>query len=275
MGTRSTPSPSTSRLEEILAHTRALVAQRKAAALLADPGLVALTRSAHAHTPRGFVRSLRSTSPAVIAELKRASPSKGVLRESLDVPALSASLAAAGAAALSVLTEEKFFHGSLANLDAASRASTLPCLRKDFMLDEFQLLEARAHRADAILLLAAALDDSTLRSLAQKAIALDLDILCEVHTAAELDRVLASSSISPSTPPASPSESTPATSTASPSPSTPPSPSPPASLRQQDLSSSPKAASPPPPTSASSATPASPPSSSAKPSCAPPIPPPH
>jgi indole-3-glycerol phosphate synthase len=191
MGPRSTESPSTSRLDEILAHTRAVVAERKAAAQHSDPQLSRLARSAHAHTPRGFVRALNSTHPGVIAELKRASPSKGILRESLDVPALAASLQSAGAAALSVLTEEKFFHGSLANLDAASRASTLPCLRKDFMLDEFQLLESRAHRADAILLLAAALDDATLQSLADQAIALDLDVLCEVHTAAELDRILA------------------------------------------------------------------------------------
>jgi indole-3-glycerol phosphate synthase len=197
MGTRTTPSPASSRLDEILAHTRAVIAERKAAAQHSDPLLSRLTRSAHAHTPRGFVRALRAAAqrpapclPATIAELKRASPSKGILRESLDVPALARSLQSAGAAALSVLTEEKFFHGSLANLDAASRASTLPCLRKDFMLDEFQLIEARAHRADAILLLAAALDDKALQSLADKAIALDLDALCEVHTAPELDRVL-------------------------------------------------------------------------------------
>ena len=99
-------------------------------------------------------------------------------------------MARGGAAALSVLTEEHFFQGSLRNLELASQSCGLPCLRKDFMLDEFQLLEARAHRADAILLIAAALSDLELRQLAAQAHALELDVLCEVHTAEELDRVL-------------------------------------------------------------------------------------
>ena len=99
-------------------------------------------------------------------------------------------MAQAGAAALSVLTEEHFFLGSLRNLEVASRSCDLPCLRKDFIVDEFQLLEARAHRADAILLIAAALSDLELRQLTATAHALELDVLCEVHTSAELDRVL-------------------------------------------------------------------------------------
>jgi indole-3-glycerol phosphate synthase len=103
---------------------------------------------------------------------------------------LAAGMARGGAAALSVLTEELFFQGSLLNLEVASQSCNLPCLRKDFIVDEFQLLEARAHRADAILLIAAALSDLELRRLASQAHALELDVLCEVHTAEELDRVL-------------------------------------------------------------------------------------
>ena len=103
---------------------------------------------------------------------------------------MAAGLANGGAAALSVLTEEHFFLGSLRNLEIASQSCDLPCLRKDFMVDEFQLLEARAHRADAVLLIAAALSDSELHNLAAQAHALELDVLCEVHTAEELDRVL-------------------------------------------------------------------------------------
>jgi indole-3-glycerol phosphate synthase len=180
---------SNSRLDEILAHTRAVVAERKHASNTAE-----LERDAGEHVPRGFIGRLRTVAdeqPAIIAELKRASPSRGVLRESLDVPRLASTLQAAGAAALSVLTEEKYFHGSLANLVAASHACSLPCLRKDFIVDEFQLLESRAHRADAILLLAAALDDDDLSEFATAADELGLDVLCEVHTATELDRVLA------------------------------------------------------------------------------------
>jgi indole-3-glycerol phosphate synthase len=152
-----------------------------------------LERAAAEHVPRGFVGRLRAMAaarPAIIAELKRASPSKGVLRESLDVPRLAAGFEAAGAAALSVLTEEKYFLGSLGNLEAASHACALPCLRKDFTVDAFQLLEARAHRADAILLLAAALNDDELGEFALAADELGLDVLCEVHTAEELERVL-------------------------------------------------------------------------------------
>jgi indole-3-glycerol phosphate synthase len=96
----------------------------------------------------------------------------------------------AGAAVLSVLTDEKFFHGSLENLRLASAATTIPCLRKDFMVDEFQVLESRANHADAILLIVAALTDSELRTLRNAARNHGLDVLCEVHDAAELDRAL-------------------------------------------------------------------------------------
>jgi indole-3-glycerol phosphate synthase len=177
-----------SQLTKILASTRRVVEERKAAS-----STRVLEQAAGAHQPRGFARALRqkaASGPAVIAELKKASPSRGLIRPDFDVATLAAGFDAGGAAALSVLTEEHFFQGSLRNLEVASQSCNLPCLRKDFMLDEFQLLEARAHKADAILLIAAALNDVELRALAAKAHALELDVLCEVHTGEELDRVL-------------------------------------------------------------------------------------
>lgn len=185
--TSATSSP----LDEILAYTRAVVGVRKA-----QTDLNFLERAAVAHTPRGFVRALREKSAhgaAVIAEIKQASPSKGLIRANVatDVTELARGLAEAGAAALSVLTEEKFFLGSLKNLQAASAATAIPCLRKDFMLDEFQILEARANCADAVLLIAAALDDREIQRLAVAARGCDLDVLVEVHTAEEMDRALA------------------------------------------------------------------------------------
>src|SRR5271168_3688884 len=193
----STPSTSnrtssalSTHLVKILAHTALVVAERKATA-----DLPALERQALAHTPRGFAAALkqqRTTGgwPAVIAELKKASPSKGLIREFFEPAALASSLAASGAAALSVLTDEKFFRGSLANLEIASATVKIPCLRKDFMLDPFQVLEARAAGADAILLIVAALSDDELLTLSQAAAALELDVLCEVHSAEELERAL-------------------------------------------------------------------------------------
>jgi indole-3-glycerol phosphate synthase len=126
----------------------------------------------------------------VIAEIKKASPSKGLIRADFDVAALAGSYLAGGAAALSVLTDEPFFQGSLRNLELASAAVPLPCLRKDFIVDAYQIIEARAHHADAILLIAAALTDAELKDFSQAAHALALDVLVEVHTAEELDRVL-------------------------------------------------------------------------------------
>jgi indole-3-glycerol phosphate synthase len=175
-------------LPEILAHARTSVAERKASA---DMRL--LERSAEAHTPRGFARALRAkalTGPAVIAELKKASPSKGLIRAEFDVASLAKQMEGGGAAVLSVLTDEKFFQGSLENLRRASAAVSIPCLRKDFMVDEFQVLEARANAADAILLIVAALTDAELRTLRNAATAHDLDVLCEVHDRAELERAL-------------------------------------------------------------------------------------
>src|SRR5437868_2676957 len=132
--------------------------------------------------PRVFRKALLEagkTRPAVIAELKKASPSKGVIRGSYPVGGLAMQLEQAGAAALSVLTEEQFFHGSLTHLLEASAATRVPCLRKDFILDEYQVFEARLHSADAILLIVAALTDRELTALNAAAHGLGLDVLCE------------------------------------------------------------------------------------------------
>ena len=174
-------------LERILAKTRETVVERKQRVPLRE-----LEQRAAQHTPRGFARALRERSreaPAIIAELKKASPSKGIIRADFDVRNLALQLADAGATALSVLTDEPFFQGSLENLEIASSAIKIPCLRKDFMVDKYQIVEARAHYADAILLIVAALTDSELRNLKDAAHQYELDVLCEVHSAEELERV--------------------------------------------------------------------------------------
>jgi indole-3-glycerol phosphate synthase len=122
--------------------------------------------------------------------LKKASPSKGLIRSEFDPAVLAKELELAGAAALSVLTDEKYFHGSLENLRTASASTQLPCLRKDFIIDGFQILEARASCADAVLLIVAALEQAELEALAAKAAVYELDILCEVHDGTELRRAL-------------------------------------------------------------------------------------
>lgn len=174
-------------LERILATTRATVASRRERVSLAE-----LERRAANHAPRGFARALReraATAPAIIAELKKASPSKGLIRGEFDVAWLAGSLKSGGATALSVLTDEPYFQGSLRNLEIASERTGLPCLRKDFMVDEYQIIEARAHGADAILLIVAALTDAELARLNTFAHQCGLDVLCEVHTDEELQRV--------------------------------------------------------------------------------------
>jgi len=174
-------------LEHILETTRASVAARKLQVCVDD-----LERRAAEHRPRGFARSLRSRSehsPAIIAELKKASPSKGLIRADFNVSELARSLELGGAAALSVLTDEPYFQGSLRNLEIASSLTSLPCLRKDFIVDEYQIVEARAHRADAILLIAAALSDAELARFTESAHEHGLDVLSEVHTAEDLARV--------------------------------------------------------------------------------------
>lgn len=177
------------RLDEIVANTRIEVSARKAAA-----DRRALEQKAAARTPRGFITGLRKaseTGPAIIAEIKKASPSKGLIRADFNPVALARTLEAAGAAALSVLTDEKFFQGSLNNLELASATVQIPCLRKDFTIDPFQVLEARAAGADAILLIVAALSDAELRTLGEEARVHGLDVLCETHNHEEMDRALA------------------------------------------------------------------------------------
>ena len=176
------------RLDTILASTRATVVAARAAISMAE-----LDRRAAQHQPRGWAAALRTRAvhgPAVIAEIKKASPSKGLIRASFDVEEIARQYARGGAAALSVLTDEPFFQGSLRNLELASDAVRLPCLRKDFVVDEYQIVEARAHRADAVLLIAAALTNEEMKQFAQVAHGYALDVLVEVHTADELDRVL-------------------------------------------------------------------------------------
>ncbi len=178
----------TTHLEAILARTRATVAEAKMRLPIAG-----LERRAARHHPRGWANALRqasATGVAVIAEIKKASPSRGLIRADFDAAALARSYQAGGAAALSVLTDEPFFQGCLRDLELASASVPLPCLRKDFIVDEYQIAEARAHSADAILLIAAALTNAQLKRLAESARGLALDVLVEVHTAEELDRVL-------------------------------------------------------------------------------------
>ena len=151
-------------------------------------------RALRADPPHGFERSMRERiaqgSAAVIAEIKQASPSKGVLRKNFDPPAIAASYERHGAACLSVLTDENFFRGALGDLRAARSACALPALRKDFIVDAYQIYEARSNGADAILLIVAVLEDAQLADFEGIAHDLDMDVLVEVHAADELERAL-------------------------------------------------------------------------------------
>lgn len=177
-------------LQRILVRKREEIRDRRAHAPLA--GL--RKRAAAAPAARGFAAALRARAarrqPAVIAEIKKASPSRGLIRADFDPAALARSYAAAGAACLSVLTDVDFFQGSDAYLGQARDACTLPVLRKDFTLDKYQVFEARALAADAILLIAAALDNAALANLHALAIEVGLDVLVEVHDAMDLRRAL-------------------------------------------------------------------------------------
>jgi indole-3-glycerol phosphate synthase len=176
------------RLDTIIDETRASVAAAKVRVPRSE-----LDRMLQQHTPRGWANALRKRSlsaPAVIAEIKKASPSRGLIREDFDVQWIATRYRDGGAAALSILTDEPHFQGSLRNLEIASAVSGLPCLRKDFMIDEYQIIEARAHGADAILLIAAALNPAELKRFSAIAHEIKLDVLVEVHTAGELDDVL-------------------------------------------------------------------------------------
>lgn len=175
-------------LDQIIASTRKRVEKSQR-----EKPLSSLQRQADAHVPRGFRRALIEQSQsriAIIAELKKASPSRGLIRADFDPQILALDLERGGATTLSVLTDEEFFQGSLENLRRASASTKLPCLRKDFIVHEFQILEARANCADAILLIVAALSVVELRALVHRARELDLDILCEVHDESELQRAI-------------------------------------------------------------------------------------
>jgi len=179
-------------LERIVA-----VKREEVAAGRTRSGRVAMRARAEATPPpRDFVGALRrrvdAGSAAVIAEIKKASPSKGVLRSDFDPAAIAASYERHGAAALSVLTDAPFFQGAPEYLEQArAAAATLPALRKDFIVDEWQLIESRALGADAVLLIAAILEDSKLREFEAMAHGLGMAVLVEVHDEAELDRALA------------------------------------------------------------------------------------
>jgi indole-3-glycerol phosphate synthase len=177
-------------LARILARKREEVDERRSRIPLVE----LRSRIADAAPTRGFAAALKTRiargEAAVVAEAKKASPSKGVIRADFDPAAIARSYEAGGAACLSVLTDADFFQGADAYLVAASEACSLPVLRKDFVVDEYQLHEARALGADAVLLIAAALDDAQLAGFAALAAGLGLDALAEVHDGAELERVL-------------------------------------------------------------------------------------
>ncbi|MGH9541665.1 MAG: indole-3-glycerol phosphate synthase TrpC [Terriglobales bacterium] len=174
-------------LAEILEQERERVAQAERAVPLAG-----LQRRAEARQPRDFAAALRSAPPpAVIAEIKQASPSRGLLRSALDVPVIAAAYAAAGASAISVLTEGPHFRGRLEYLGQARATCPLPLLRKDFIFSDYQVWESAAHGADAVLLIVAALDDALLPRLLATAARAGLAALTEVHDEAEMLRALA------------------------------------------------------------------------------------
>jgi len=181
-------------MSDILNKILAVKAQEVAAALSAKPLPAIRAEAGQAAPVRDFVGSIRNKiaagQPAVIAEIKKASPSKGVIRADFRPAEIASSYAQHGAACLSVLTDEQFFQGSAEYLKQARAACTLPVLRKDFIVDEYQIYQARAMGADAILLIAAALDVAQMRSFEALAHSLGMAVLVEVHDGAELDAAL-------------------------------------------------------------------------------------
>ena len=178
--------PSGGILAEIVAHKRAEVASRRAVRPLTD-----VRRAAEAAPgARGFADAIRTSDPAVIAEIKRASPSEGVIRGEFDPADIAISYEGAGAACLSVLTDERYFLGCDRHLEAARRVTRLPALRKDFIVDPYQVYESRALGADCLLLIAAALRDGQLGDLARLGDEVGLDVLVEVHDRPELQAAL-------------------------------------------------------------------------------------
>ncbi len=173
-------------LDTIIAHKREEVARQKQVKPL-DTWKAA---AESAPPPRDFLTALRAPGVSLIAEVKKASPSKGLLCPDFDPVRLARAYAANGAAAISVLTDARFFQGSLDDLRAVQQAVDIPVLRKDFVVDAYQVYEARAAGADAVLLIVAALDDATLRDLYALIHQLGMVALIEVHNAAELERAL-------------------------------------------------------------------------------------
>jgi indole-3-glycerol phosphate synthase len=181
-------------MSDILDKIVAVKHQEVAAALARKP-LAAMRADAESRVlTRDFVGALRAKItaglPAVIAEVKKASPSKGILRPDFIPADIAQSYAEHGAACLSVLTDQQFFQGSIDYLKQARASCDLPVLRKDFMVDAYQVYEARAMGADCILLIAACLDDAQMKSMEALAMSLDMAVLVEVHDSAELDRAL-------------------------------------------------------------------------------------